>query len=769
MFFNIGSLAAYPFSPYMTGGLGRRFSVLFGAAVMIAATALQTASRSVQMFIGARFMIGFGLTFAANAAPLLVTELAYPSHRGVLTSTYNSLWFVIFLQTYGTFHTPNNWAWRIPSALQGLPSVIQICLVWFVPGSPSLARDKGREAQALRILGYYHANGNELSQVDGFWVVSQDPLVGYEFKEIKEAIKLNREVSAIVGWTSLFKTVGNRKRVRIITALAFFSQWSGNGLILEQGVQRYRELLLSPTTQLLVNGFLNIWSLICALTGSVLCDKAGRRPLFLTAISGMLLFWTLQTVSFAVDSTYHDINAGYAVIAMIFLYSTFYTVAFSPLIVSYTVEILPFSLRAKGFTWFSFIVSLSVIFNQYVNPIALAASEVLRMAFVVYALKLSDIPPSLCSISLKQEMVFFPLSLTSRPSTDAMVATPIKPQRLSTRDDGGENSNWGTMQIAAPVIVGGVLLLAFVAYIFWERNPLRKRSYDYRRVRTDWVTKIERMFVPRRTRQRVLHSSVPMTLDDSMRLSVLTLDSRRARQYRSGSSDSQTPLTNDIPDYPPKRFSDSPPPIAKRRALRWWWIFGSRPQEVKSEEPGLRWRVDGPDGSSTGHGHSSHGHEEYHTRYVGALEAVHEDREEVGDRVIRIGEHFPSVASTPMTQHFPEHARAVHWMSTVPEYPGSSGARTPAPAASAIRSNPGTPVSSASRGLPPSYDVSQSHTHYASAEDIARLTRSELPYMVIPPPVRTAGYSSPRVFHGRDLSTDSFLATQPPMATTSIY
>jgi len=58
---------------------------------------------------------------------------------------------------------------------------------------------------------------------------------------------------------------------------------------------------------------------------------------------------------------------------MIFLYSTFYTIAFSPLIVSYTVEILPFALRAKGFTWFSFVVSLSVIFNQYVNPIALAA------------------------------------------------------------------------------------------------------------------------------------------------------------------------------------------------------------------------------------------------------------------------------------------------------------------------------------------------------------------------------------------------------------
>ena len=39
------------------------------------------------------FLIGFGLTFAANAAPMLVTELSYPSYRAPLTALYNSLWY----------------------------------------------------------------------------------------------------------------------------------------------------------------------------------------------------------------------------------------------------------------------------------------------------------------------------------------------------------------------------------------------------------------------------------------------------------------------------------------------------------------------------------------------------------------------------------------------------------------------------------------------------------------------------------------------------
>lgn len=360
---------------------------------------------------------------------------------------------------------------------------------------------------------------------------------------------------------------------------------------------------------------------------------------------------------------------------------------------------------------------------------------------------------------------------------------------LQARDDDGEQGNWGPIQIAAPAIVGGVLLLIFAAYIIWQRHPLRKRSYDYRPVRSDWVTKIEGLFVSRRTRLRALHSSAPMTLDDSMRTASLSLDFRRARQYRSGSSDSQTPLTSadDAFDYPPnKRLSDSPPPIPKRRALRWWRLFGSRPQEIKSADPSSRWRVDDPDSSSSGHGQSSHGHEGYHARYA-ALEAVHEDREEIEDDVIRIGENFGSIESTPMTQHFPEQVRAIQGMSTVQEYSGSSDARTPTLTANAIQSLPSTPVSpflalrqcmenqavtldrqpSVNRGLPPSYDVSQRHIRYASADDIVRLTRSDPPYMVIPPPVRTA--SSPRVFHGRELSTDSFLAAQPPMVAPYIY
>ncbi|KAG2127486.1 general substrate transporter [Suillus clintonianus] len=365
----IGALTAYPFAPYMADGLGRRFPIIFGASLMIAATVIQTLSQSVQMFIGARFLIGFGQTFASVASPLLVAEVAYPSQRSQATTMYVSLWFVGSIvaawTTYGTFNIPTSWAWRIPSALQGVSSLIQVFLIWFVPESPRWLMSKGKEERALEVLAYYHANGD-----------AQDPLVQYEFEEIKTAIAFDREVTGNVGWLSLIKTPGNRRRLRVIIALAFFSQWSGNGLVSFYLNKVFIAIgITSQTTQLLFNGILNTYNFIVNITAGIYCDRVGRRPLFLTSCIGMTVFWIAQTICFSIHQETGSITAGYAVIVFIFLFYGFYNIAFPPLLTSYTVEIFPYPLRAKGYMVFLFMFSLSLIFNQYVNPIALQALQ----------------------------------------------------------------------------------------------------------------------------------------------------------------------------------------------------------------------------------------------------------------------------------------------------------------------------------------------------------------------------------------------------------
>jgi hypothetical protein len=49
--------------------------------------------------------------------------------------------------------------------------------------------------------------------------------------QIRYALKMEKENSKATSFLTLFRTPGNRKRMRIIIAIAVFSQFSGNGMI----------------------------------------------------------------------------------------------------------------------------------------------------------------------------------------------------------------------------------------------------------------------------------------------------------------------------------------------------------------------------------------------------------------------------------------------------------------------------------------------------------------------------------------------------------
>ncbi|KAF2795075.1 hexose transporter protein [Melanomma pulvis-pyrius CBS 109.77] len=360
----LGSLLALPVTPYIADGLGRRWGICIGSIVMIFAVILQSVSINFQMFIAARFFLGFGVAIAHGSAPLLITELCHPQHRAVFTTVYNTTWYegaiVAAWLTYGTNNINSNWSWRIPSIVQALPSILQISCVWFVPESPRWYISKGQMEKALSVLAHVHAEGNV-----------EDELVLLEYEEIKETLAIEKEAEQ-TGWLELFKTKGNRHRLLILISAGLFSQWSGNGLVsyyisgVLDGIG-----ITDPDMQLKINGILTIWNCLVATTMCFFVDKYGRRPLFLVSTGGMMCCFVVWTIcSERYNATKVKAN-GSAVVFMIFLYYTFYNLAWSGLLVGYTVEILPFGIRAKGMCYMFAFVDIALFFNTYVNPVAL--------------------------------------------------------------------------------------------------------------------------------------------------------------------------------------------------------------------------------------------------------------------------------------------------------------------------------------------------------------------------------------------------------------
>jgi len=400
--YSIGSLAGLPFAPFIADRFGRRPSIWAGCIILFIGVAVQSASTDFKMFVASRFFVGFGCTLAQLSSPLLLTEIAHPQHRARVTAVYNCLWnvgaIVATWLTFGTFQIPNNWAWRIPSILQALPSLGQFALLWLVPESPRWLIKEDRGAEALKILAKYHANGDETDEV-----------VMFEYAEIKETLRLEYLYKKSSSYTDFLKTKGNRYRLFLIACLGLFSQWSGNGLTSYYFAKIMDSIGVTDTnTQFEINGCLTIMSLIVSVSCAFLIDKFGRRALFLAATLGMLITFTLWTVCTALYDLKGNLAAGKAVIGFIFLFSASYAFAWSGLLVAYTVEILPFKLRAKGLMLMNFFVQAALVFNQYINPIGLKKLLPSWKFYTIYC----------CWIAVELVVVYFFFPETKGPTLE---------------------------------------------------------------------------------------------------------------------------------------------------------------------------------------------------------------------------------------------------------------------------------------------------------------------------------------------------------------
>ncbi|OZJ06758.1 hypothetical protein BZG36_00264 [Bifiguratus adelaidae] len=362
----LGGVFGFLVASFLSDRFGRRIPIFIGIVIIWGATALQAASTNVGQFIGSRFLIGVGNAVIVQSAPLLITELAYPTHRGTVTSLFWTCYYVGSLLsswiTYGTATLNSSWSWRIPSLLQAALPTLQFLGMFFVPESPRwlIAHDKVDDAK--RILTKYHAGGDESSA-----------LVHWEVTEIQEAIRLESSHQQSFKLRELFRGKANRRRALISICMGIFGQWAGNGI-----VSYYLTLILdavgitSTQEQTLINGILQIVNLGAAIFASFMVDRLGRRRLFFWSNGGMLASYIVITAGSATFAKTGDKAVGIVVVAFVILFNVHYDVAYTPLLIAYPTEIWQYSLRSMGISLTMVTTELALFFNLYVNPIALA-------------------------------------------------------------------------------------------------------------------------------------------------------------------------------------------------------------------------------------------------------------------------------------------------------------------------------------------------------------------------------------------------------------
>ncbi|KAL4802650.1 general substrate transporter [Aspergillus unguis] len=362
--YSLGAILALPFVPWINQKFGRRWTIMFGSCVSLLGAILQGFSNGAAMYCIARIILGFGIPFCIVAGSSMLGELGYPKERPILTSLFNSSYFIGQIVAaavgLGTVTITTDWAWRVPSLLQIAPATIQIATVMFLPESPRYLVSKDRTDEAVEILTKYHAEGDRDSVI-----------VRAEIAQIERTIKLERE-EAKQTWGDMFRTAGMRRRLLISAFLGLFTQWSGNTLI-----SYYLSDLLNMVniTDSVVKSKINVgsacWGLVNGTFLALFVPRMKRRTMYLTCAScllGVYIAWTISMERFMSTQTE---AAAILTIIFIFLYSPAYNIGYNALTYTYLIEIFPYFNRSRGLSWFQFYGRGATFFATYVNPIGL--------------------------------------------------------------------------------------------------------------------------------------------------------------------------------------------------------------------------------------------------------------------------------------------------------------------------------------------------------------------------------------------------------------
>ncbi len=335
-----------------TDRLGRRATLLW-IGVLYVVSALGCAfATGVGSFIAARFVGGLGIGISTVAAPLYISEIAPPSHRGRLAGMFQFnivFGIVVAFASNALLSGIGENAWRWMLGVAAFPSVVYTLMCFGIPESPRwlLGRKRDREA-GLAVL--------RLIEPDA------------------PPARLEAEADAILAASSAERGAARfwdaRLRVPILLAflIAFFNQLSGINAILYFAPRIFEMTGLGAKAALLQSVGIGVTNLVFTFVGLWLIDRLGRRTLLYVGSVGYIL--SLGMVSWAFFTGHVRI-----VPACIFAFIAAHAVGQGAVIWVFISEIFPNRHRAEGqalgsFTHWIFAALLTTFFPKMVTALA---------------------------------------------------------------------------------------------------------------------------------------------------------------------------------------------------------------------------------------------------------------------------------------------------------------------------------------------------------------------------------------------------------------
>ncbi|XP_066156852.1 facilitated trehalose transporter Tret1-like [Euwallacea fornicatus] len=259
---------------------GRKRTILISSIPYFAAWMMVAFAPSVTIIYIARFIAGVADGWVFTALPMYIGEISDPKVRGLLGSSVSVNWIfgILLINIVGSYLSIMVTA--IVSS--SLPLVTMVSFA-FMPESPYYLLMRGNTEEAKRSLQRFRG----LNDVDG------------ELGRVSFALKAQNKNAG--KFLDLFTDKVSRKAVIIMMILRGAQQLSGTTAVtfyaqpifIEAGdhISSHVATIIYFAVQLTLSCF-----------SSTIVDKAGRRPLLITSITGSALFLFLEGAYFYIKS-----------------------------------------------------------------------------------------------------------------------------------------------------------------------------------------------------------------------------------------------------------------------------------------------------------------------------------------------------------------------------------------------------------------------------------------------------------------------------------
>jgi MFS transporter, SP family, arabinose:H+ symporter len=310
---------------------GRKATLLWIGILYFVGAVGSALATNVGTFIAARAIGGLGIGISTVVAPMYISEIAPPKHRGRLAGMFqfNIVFGILiaFVSNAALAGVGEN-AWRWMLGVAAFPSLLYALFCFGLPESPRwlLSRKGDREA-ALDVLQRVEP---ELSRT-----------------EIAAAADAILNASPEHSSSEHFWTRRLRKPILLAILIAFFNQMSGINVILYFAPRIFELAQLRAQAALLESIGIGITNLIFTFVGLWLIDQLGRRTLLYIGSFGYIASLGLAAWAF--------FSQHYAIVpACIFAFIAAHAIGQGAVIWVFISEIFPNRQRAEGQTLGSF-------------------------------------------------------------------------------------------------------------------------------------------------------------------------------------------------------------------------------------------------------------------------------------------------------------------------------------------------------------------------------------------------------------------------------